>query len=149
MWKIKADERLIRWREFRHSLAPKSVESALVETVQLWETAPFTPYYLDPEQPENWPDPWTLIADNYYCDLAKVLGIIYTVCLSKHGENLEAELRIYQDTVTRYVYNLAVFDQGKYVINLIPGEVVNNSFIGDTLRLVNTYTSDDLKIKTY
>jgi hypothetical protein len=149
MWKLKADERLIRWRDFRNNLGVMSLDDALIETVQLWDTAPFTPYYLDSEKNEDWPDPWTLITDNYYCDIAKALGIIYTICFSEHGSQLNAELRIYQDLVSRYNYNLAFFNDGKYVINMIPGEVVNNSHIDNTLKLLYRFSSDDLKLKQY
>jgi hypothetical protein len=149
MWKLKANERLLRWREFRNGLDELGVEDALLCTVQLWDSAPFTPFYLDPEKIEDWPDPWLLITDNYYCDIAKAMGMIYTICFSKHGTNLETELRIYQDPVTRYNYNLAFFNQGKYVINMMPGEVVNNSHIAETLKLLYKFSDEDLKIKQY
>jgi hypothetical protein len=149
MWKLTANERLLRWREFRNSLEELSLDDALLSTVQLWDSAPFTPFYLDTEKIEDWPDPWLLITDNYYCDIAKALGMIYTICFSKHGIDLEPELRIYQDPVSRYNYNLAFFNQGKYVINMMPGEVVNNSHIDKTLMLLHKFSGEDLKIKQY
>jgi len=77
MWKLKATERITRWRDFRKSLDQFSLEQAAIQTAEFWQGCPFTPYYLEADHPDTWPDPWTLLAENYYCDLAKALGIYY------------------------------------------------------------------------
>jgi hypothetical protein len=145
MFKLTATERLTRWREFRKSLDTLSLEEALRETVDFWHSCPFAPYYLDQDKPETWPNPWTLIEENYYCDLAKALGMLYTISFTKH--NPKVELRIYYDPETRYSYNLVWIDDGKYVINLIEGAVVNKQ-LTDNLILKVKY-NEELHLDSY
>ena len=95
MWKLSASDRLARWRDFRKSLATVPVDEAIEQTVQFWCSCPFTPFYLEARQPETWPSPWQLLDENYYCDLAKCLGIVYTLYLSDHKASIEFEIRIY------------------------------------------------------
>ena len=119
MWKLKPDDRLDRWKQFRKRLGTLPLEPALAECVDFWQKAPFTPYYLEHTDLTEWPDPWQLVYENYYCDLAKALGIVYTLHLSEHGKNLEMSIRVYRDPASRGQYNLAWIDQGKYVLNFI------------------------------
>lgn len=147
MFKLPAEDRLRSWRDFRLSLDSLPIEQALDQTAELWSRAPFAPYYLDPKDPENWPSPWQLIEENYYCDIAKCLGIIYTMSLTTHRNNLEVEFRTYTDPKTRYAYNLAWFNQGKYILNLIDGQVVNKEHFDKTLQLNQVLAADKLQIE--
>jgi hypothetical protein len=149
MFKLNPSDRLDRWKSFRFNLNEFSIGKAIELTNELWAACPFTPFYLDPEIPDSWPDPWTLLDENYYCDLAKVLGIIYTLHLCNHGKNLKPELRIYLNTKTRHTYHIAYLCDGKYVLNLIEGEVVNKQHINQELKLKHRYTAADLKLEQY
>lgn len=149
MWKLDASGRMTHWRDFRKVLDSLPLEEAIARTAEFWSSAPFTPYYLDPANSENWPDPWTLLYENYYCDIAKCLGIIYTLALTKHREQLDAELRVYRDSTSGYEYNLAWFDRGKYIANLIDGEIVNNTQIDKKLVLKYCYKTEDLHLKDF
>jgi hypothetical protein len=149
MWKLKPDDRLDRWKQFRKRLGTLPIESALAECAEFWQNAPFTPYYLDHLDQENWPDPWQLVYENYYCDLAKALGIVYTLHLSEHGKELSMSIKVYQDPLTRGQYNLAWIDQGKYVLNFIADEIVNRTQIPKELKLLTELSSQDLKLHSY
>lgn len=149
MFKLSSSDRLSRWKSFRLSLNDFSLNKAIELTNELWAACPFTPFYLDPTDSSNWPDPWTLLDENYYCDLAKVLGIIYTLHLCDHGKNLQPELRIYIDNQTRHTYHIAYLCDGKYVLNLIEGEIVNKQHINQELKLKYRYTAADLKLEQY
>jgi hypothetical protein len=149
MWKLEANERTARWRDFRKTLALLPFDRALEAVAEFWHGCPFHPFYLDPENVENWPDPWQLITENYYCDLAKALGMLYTIHLSEHRNNINAEIRVYYDPENKYTYNLVVFDQGKYVLNFRDDTVVNTASINKNLKLKKTYTSIDLKLQDY
>jgi hypothetical protein len=149
MWKLDTAGRMTQWRDFRKSLDELSFDQALEQTAKLWQTAPFSPYHLDPENIQTWPDPWTLIQENVYCDIAKCLGIMYTLLLSKHRTNLDIEFRVYRDAVTNYEYNLAWINQGKYILNMTDGEVVNNTQFDKNLKLVSKYTAADLQLENY
>ena len=149
MFKLQPNDRLDRWRLFRTALNDFSIGKSIELTNDLWASCPFTPFYLDAADPKSWPDPWTLLVENYYCDLAKVLGIIYTLHLCDHGKNLQPELRIYTNTKTRHTYHIAYLCDGKYVLNLIEGEIVNKQHINQELKLKHRYTAVDLKLEQY
>lgn len=149
MFKLSTSERLARWKSFRKELDTLDFFSALERTNQFWESCPFCPFYLFADDPTNWPDPWQLIEENFYCDLAKCLGIIYTLHLSTHKNQLEPELRIYFDPKSKYTYHIAYFCQGKYVLNLIEGEIVNKEHINQELKLKHRYSAADLKLEQY
>ncbi len=87
--------------------------------------------------------------ENYYCDLAKVLGIVYTMHLTSHSSELEPEIRIYYDPETRYTYHIAYLCGGKYVLNLIEDEIVNKEHINQRFKLKHCYTAVDLKLEQY
>lgn len=147
MFKLHADERLTRWRSFRKSIDNQSLDDAVTATAQFWAHCPFSPYYLDAAKPETWPDPWTLITENWYCDVAKALGMLYTIKYTKH--NPAVELRIYHDAATNYDYNLAWIDDGKYVLNMADEEVVNKTQIKEEWILKRSFQSADLKLDNY
>lgn len=146
MFKLNPSERLLRWREFRKDLDSQDLPTACQSVMDFWSNCPFSPYYLDYDQPELWPDPWTLIEENYYCDLAKALGMLYTIKFTAHDPDVE--IRVYYDTESRYNYNLVWIAQGKYVLNLIEGEVVNKTQVSKNLKLKIKY-NEELKLNSY
>ena len=149
MFKLPTSERLSRWKAFRQDIDKLPLDLACAKTLSFWESCPFIPFYLPPDDISNWPNPWQLIEENYYCDLAKVLGIVYTLHLTSHGMHIDPEIRIYYDPKTRYTYHIAYLCQGKYVLNLIEGEVVNKEHINQQLKLKHCYTAVDLKLEQY
>jgi len=144
MFKLPADERLLRWRTFRKNLDTLSLSDAALETIKLWAQCPFSPYYLDIDAPELWPDAWTLLTDNWYCDIAKALGIIYTLCYTKHSPTVE--LRSYHDPVNKYDYNLVWINNGDLILNLEVGEVVNKACIKKDWKLIRCFQQSELKL---
>lgn len=149
MFQQKPEDRLRSWREFRSSLDSLPLDQAMAQTSEFWARAPFTPYNLDPDTNTNWPDPWTLVFENTYCDVAKCLGIVYTMLLTEHRNNLDIEVRVYVDPSTNYEYNLAWFNQGKYILNMNDGAVVNKTQFNKTLILKKQYSAVDLKLENY
>lgn len=149
MWKLKPGERLARWRDFRKQLDQLGLDEAVQATADFWSSCPFTPYYLDPKQSATWPDPWQLIDENYYCDIAKCLGIVYTLLLTDHRTNIDFEIRVYYDVEAKVTYNLAWLNAGKYVLNLDSAEVLNNTSVDKKLKLQHCYTSSALNLDQY
>ena len=147
MWKLETSERIARWRDFRKSLDDLPLADAVQSVAEFWHNCPYQPYYLDPADPVSWPTAWELISENYYCDLAKALGMLYTICLSQHGTTLDAEIHIYNDPETGYVYCLPVLAQGKYVINFLDNKIVNIESINKKLKLKRLYKGTELKLK--
>jgi hypothetical protein len=149
MFQLPAEDRIRSWRDFRSSLNLLSIDQAFAQTAELWARVPFVPYSLDLDDVNAWPDPWTLIYENHYCDIAKCLGIVYTMLLTEHRTDLEIEFRMYEDTETKYIYNLAWFCQGKYILNMIDGTVLNNEQFNKKLKLIKTYSAEDLHLENY
>jgi len=149
MFQQRPEDRLRSWREFRTLIESLPLENALAQTAEFWAGAPFVPYNLDISTPQAWPDPWTLIYENIYCDVAKCLGIVYTVALTAHRLNTTIEFRQYEDPKTGYDYNLAYFGQGKYILNMIDGEIVNIKLINETLNLKQQYNEKELQLESY
>ena len=147
MWKLETSERIARWRDFRKSLDDLPLADAVQAVAEFWHTCPYQPYYLDPADPVSWPTAWDLIAENYYCDLAKALGMLYTIQFTQHGNTLDAEIHIYNDLKTGYVYHLPVLASGKYVVNFIDNKILNIELINKKLKLKRRYTGAELKLK--
>jgi len=146
MWNLNTDERLRHWRHFRKEISTKSLESALKDTVNLWSYAPYVSHYLHPLDVSDWPDPWTLVHENYYCDLAKSLGMFYTLYLSDHYKNsvTDLEIRIYSGNLDQF--NTVWVNRGKYILNLEFNAIVNKSSITNDLKLESTVSIDQLKL---
>ena len=81
MFDLYGQNRLAEWRRFREKL--ESSETPLGDVAEFWSKAPFVSDYLDPHNPEEWPDPWHLILDDNLDDLAIVLGMCYTLKLTE------------------------------------------------------------------
>ena len=149
MFQLETESRLRSWREFRASLSLMPLEQALDAVREFWSTVPFAPYYLDPAKPETWPTPWELIAENYYCDVAKALGMLYTVKFSGHGPELEAEILNCEESGTGFAYNLVCLAQGKYVLNYADDAVVYITSIPRELHVRCRWTTEHLKLSEY
>ena len=148
-WNLRVNDRLAEWKDFRHQLDRLPLESAVVELNNMWSTAPFVNYNLDPSDPNTWPDPWTLLAENYWCDVAKSLGIAYTIYFSSH-KLTPMEIRVYYDYKDKTKHCVAWLDNGKYILNYWPYEIVNTKPIEETqLQLLYQYSSTDLQLEKY
>ena len=149
MYKLHSRERLSLWKSFRQEIGQLPFDEAIKKTLVFWQRCPFVPYYLNHDDNTLWPDPWQLIEENCYCDLAKCLGIVYTLYFSAHGNHLDPEILVFWHTKTRQLYNLVSLQQGKYILNLIEGEIVNKEHIKNDLTLKYRYLASDLKLQEY
>jgi len=122
MWAKTFAGRLESWYSMRQQCHGLSAESALELINSWWFTTPWQPYYLDWPDLATWPDPWQLLNDNVYCDLARALGILYTISLLDRADLTDAALVLSQDG-----HNLVMVDKSKYILNWNPDTVVNTS----------------------
>jgi len=148
MWNLRSEERLREWRNFRKNISAVDLETALKQTAHLWSYAPYVTHYLAPDLVDEWPEPWTLVHENYYCDIAKALGMLYTMYLSDHWNRTidNLEIRIYKDTVNHDVLNTVWVNQGKYILNLNFDSLVNKHLVDDNYQLKYKYNINDLKL---
>jgi len=139
MWQSTFDDRLLEWRKLRKISKHLNLEEALVTVDKWWQRAPLVNHYLHIDEYEKWPLPWDLLADNLYDDLAKCLGICYTLILIKH-----------QDIQTIRILQLedfyAVEVNSSYILNYIPNEIVNTNTLPD-LKIKRSLSSDNLTIE--
>ena len=120
MWPKPFDVRLASWNRLRDRVCPLPLETALIEINSWWFVAPWRPYYLHWDDQPNWPDPWQLLSDDVYCELARGLGILYTISLLDRKDMVDAEL-----VSTDNGSNLVLVAKEKYILNWSPDSVVN------------------------
>jgi hypothetical protein len=128
MWPLTFEERLQDWRDLRDQCLLVDYEIALHLINDWWWRAPIVNHYLHWDDGESWPDPWDLLADNHFCDLAKSLGIVYTILMLNHDETHSLELVQTPDS------NLVQVNKGKYILNWAPRELLNNQSTQITIR---------------
>ena len=121
MWPVKFEDRLIQWSSLREEAKTLSLESSLNKINHWWQQTPWSPYHLHWDDQETWPNPWELLSDNLFCDLARSLGIVYTTMMIDHPEINKIELASCDET------NLVLINQGKYILNWSPEELLNIS----------------------
>ena len=140
---ISCRDRILKWREWRNSLALLTLDECLKEVAVAWAKAPLVNHYLTPDDINEWPDPWQLINDNIYCDLSIALGMFYsiTLCDNPHiSDNVRIE--IYK-SVDGWI-NLCSIDQGLYMLNWEPRSVVNISTLPNLGNSIFVYSKIDL-----
>lgn len=121
MWPVKFEDRLVQWSILREEAKNLSLESSLNKINQWWQQTPWSPYHLHWDDQETWPNPWELLSDNLFCDLARSLGIVYTTMMIDHPGIDKIELASCDET------NLVLINQGKYILNWSPEELLNIS----------------------
>jgi len=121
MWPVTFDNRLQSWVELRSRCQFLDLENSLTAINQWWFNTPWQPYYLHWDDQADWPDPWQLLSDNVYCDLARSLGILYTISLLERADMADAELVLAEDGT-----NLVLVAKEKYILNWNKDSIVNN-----------------------
>jgi hypothetical protein len=121
MWPATFDDRFEAWVELRSRCQFLDLENALTAINQWWFDTPWQPYYLHWDDQADWPDPWQLLSDNVYCDLARSLGILYTISLLERADMADAELVLADDDS-----NLVLVAKEKYILNWNKDSIVNN-----------------------
>lgn len=115
--------RLKSWHDLREEVKELSVEQQCVKIDAWWQKAPLVNHYLHPQDIKSWPsDPWQLLSDNTYCDVARALGICYTL---EFLDILDIQLVEAKD-VQGFEVILVLVDNAKYILNYWPNTVLNN-----------------------
>ena len=111
MWCSTFEQRLAAWNSLRDRVRDQSKPDALKEINAWWQQTPWRAYHLHWDDRQDWPDPWQLLSDNIYCDLARGLGILYTITVLDRDDMQDAEL------IETEQGNLVQLDGGKYILN--------------------------------
>lgn len=122
MWPRTFELRLDAWANLRQQIQSLPPEQALTQINTWWFDCPWRPYHLHWDDQSDWPDPWQLLSDNIYCDVARGLGILYTISLLNHADLTDAEL-----VLTQEGHNLVLVCQRKYILNWDTDTIVNTN----------------------
>lgn len=97
MFDIFGTNRLTEWKKFRDEL--EDSETPIEDVLALWSKAPIVNPYLNPRDSDSWPDPWHLIIDDQFDDLAIALGIVYTLKLTERfmDDSFEIHMSIFHN----------------------------------------------------
>jgi hypothetical protein len=120
IWPATFAARLESWNQLRDQVQNLSIESALEDINAWWFTAPWRPYYLHWDDQSAWPDPWQLLSDDVYCDLARGLGIVYTISMLDRADMAPTTLVLTEDGS-----NLVQVAKEKYILNWQAEQIVN------------------------
>jgi len=120
MWPITFCSRLEQWNLLRDRCQKLQAEQALLDINQWWFRAPWQPYYLHWDDQATWPDPWQLLSDNVFCEVARGLGILYTVVLLERADMQPTTL-----ILTESGHNLVQSTKTKYILNWESDTIVN------------------------
>jgi hypothetical protein len=111
MWCSTFEQRLAAWNSLRDRVRDLPMEEALEQINAWWQRSPWRAYHLHWDDRTDWPDPWQLLSDNIYCDLARGLGILYTITVLDRDDIQDAEL------IETEHGNLVQVAGGKYILN--------------------------------
>lgn len=120
MWAHSFSDRLSNWHRLREQCQTLSPQLALDQINHWWFDAPWRPYYLHWDDQATWPDPWQLLSDNIFCEVARGLGMLYTISLLDRFDLTPASLILTQEG-----HNLVLVGKTKYILNWNPDSVVN------------------------
>lgn len=121
MFDLHGIQRLTAWKRLRDEIETSSEPLSLCAS--FWSKAPYVSEFIDPTDIDSWPDPWKLILDGRYDNLAIALGMLYTLRLTDKFEKTEFDIFQHTRNNKESDYFLKIGDLG--VLNLSYGEVVD------------------------
>jgi hypothetical protein len=121
MWSNYYEDTLLEWNKLRAAAMAVDLEPALHMVNDWWARAPLSSHYLHPADYTEWPSPWDLLADNTYCELAKCLGIVYTLILLDRDDITSLHI-ILQDN-----YYAVSVNNEQFILNDQPGEITGGA----------------------
>ncbi len=141
VFQLNYEARLSDWYDLRVRLEDSSLEEKCVEIDKWWQKAPQVTHHLHILDSENWPDPWQLLVENTYDEVARAVGICYTLLLLDETdvEIAEATDRMGNDVV------LVLVDSAKYILNYFPETVLSNTLPDFTIK--RKVSLDNIKTK--
>ena len=138
MWTPYYEDLLLEWAALRAEASALPLEEALTLIHEWWNQAPIVNNTVHFTDPDNWPLPWDLLAQSAYCDVAKCLGICYTIMLIQH-EDINSLHMVQTDN-----YTYVQINEGQYMLNDQPDQITMDQA---DLRIKFSYNCEDLKDK--
>jgi len=141
VFQLSYEARLSDWYDLRVQLEDSDPQTRVIEIDKWWQKAPLVNHHLHILDSENWPDPWQLLVENTYDEVARALGICYTLLLLdvENVEMAEATDGMGNDIV------VVLVDNAKYVLNYFPDTVLSNKL--SDFNIKRKVTLDNIKTK--
>ena len=143
MWLDDFEDRLRSWSDLRIFAEPLPLRDKLNAIAQWWGHAPRVNHAIHWNDRSNWPDPWDLLADNSFDDLAIALGMSYTITMLENCD-CSVEIALATDDQAQE-YNLVLVDERKYILNYDPWEVVSKEQFN--FKITKTIDAKTLRIE--
>jgi len=135
MFNLKYEDRLSAWKSFRNGL--ETAKDPIQDVINLYNTAPIVSIHIDPYDRFTWPDPWTLIYENSYCEFATILGKAYTLQLTERFSQKQFEIHTCIDREKSELMHLLLVDNA--VIGFDRSKAVKASSLPEHLVIDNKY----------
>lgn len=119
MWQTDYHDRLADWVELRQTCEKLPLEQQLQLINNWWFCAPIVNCAVRWNESAFWPDPWELLTNSGYCELARALGIVYTVMMLQNSDYKNIAISETDQG------NLVLINSGKYILNWAPDEILN------------------------
>ena len=132
MWTQSYDDLLLEWAALREQASSLPLEEALTLIHDWWNTAPIVNNTVHFNDEKNWPLPWDLLAQPAYCDVAKCLGIVYTLILSDIIDTVDTVFLLQTNE-----HCVVSINGGQYILNEQPDEIIGDLSSLDVLYSVN------------
>lgn len=126
MFNLSGLEKIAEWKKFRDSL--ETIDDPYTACAKFWAQAPFVNLTLNPFCSNKWPNPWELVTQSNYDNLAIAVGMLYTLKLTDRFSNslFEIVMSNHQEKNNKEFY--LVIDNN-YVLNYWYSETVTVSTI--------------------
>ena len=123
VFQLNYESRLKSWYDLRKSLENNDIATVCLAIDKWWQYAPLLNHHLHPDDIDSWPGPWELLVENNYCQIARGLGMVYTLQLVGIKE-VDFSLAIDDNNEE---CALVMVDNAKYILNYYPNTVISNS----------------------
>lgn len=129
IFQLEYEARLQSWHDLKEVLRKSDLQTRCIQIDKWWQNAPTVTHYLHIKDTHNWPDPWELLVENLYCNVAKALGMCYTLYMIdvKNFQMVTASDKMGNDVVLVMVENT-------HILNYWPNTVETNSLNDFTIK---------------
>ena len=141
VFQLNYESRLKSWYDLRKSLENNDIETICLAIDKWWQYAPLLNHHLHPDDIDSWPGPWELLVENNYCQIARGLGMVYTLQLVGI-KDVDFSIAIDDNNEE---CALVMVDNAKYILNYYPNTVISNSL--QDFKLGNPMSMDKINKK--
>ena len=141
VFQLNYEARLKSWYDLRKSLENSDIKTICLAIDKWWKYAPLVNHHLHIDDIDNWPGPWELLVENNYCQIARGLGMVYTLQLVGI-KDVDFSTAIDDNNEE---CALVMVDNAKYILNYYPNTVISNSL--QDFKLGNPVNMDKINKK--